>query len=206
MVNDEERLSFLSKVLELSNSNSNSNSNIRRFFVVDFESISSRFRVDFESFLSDKSDFVDFDPRFRFCRFGFFAQVELFKRLPRERAFRAFPNSICRFFLLRKSFGSFCSAKIRGIIWITPTLCIQLHTIILYQSISYYVRIIHISSIAYWCFRVLHLPSWMRCYQDELPALAKSAVVVSFQKDKAIIKQGDEGHDRDRSRTSLMTR
>ena len=96
VVNDEERLSFLSKVLELSNSNSNSNgsnsnsnSNIRRLFVVDFESI-----------LSDKSDFVDFDPRFRFCRFRFFAQVELFKRLPRERAFRAFRNSICRFFLL----------------------------------------------------------------------------------------------------------
>ena len=52
VVNDEERLSFLSKVLELSNSNSNSNgsnsnsnSNIRRLFVVDFESISSRFSV-----------------------------------------------------------------------------------------------------------------------------------------------------------------
>ena len=81
-----------------------------------------------------------------------------------------------------------------------------MHTIAYYHTISYYVRIIHISSIAYWCFRVLHLPSWMRCYQDELPALAKSAVVVSFQKDKAIIKQGDEGHDRDRLRTSLMTR
>ena len=34
----------------------------------------------------------------------------------------------------------------------------------------------------------------MGCYQDELPALAKSAVEVSFHKDKAIIKQGDEGH------------
>lgn len=34
-----------------------------------------------------------------------------------------------------------------------------------------------------------------RLPRDELPALAKSAVVVSFQKDKAIIKQGDEGHE-----------
>eukprot|EP00434_Breviolum_minutum_P009394 symbB.v1.2.008273.t1/scaffold519.1/size192877/1 len=34
-----------------------------------------------------------------------------------------------------------------------------------------------------------------RLPRDELPALAKSAVEVSFTKDKAIITQGDEGHE-----------
>ena len=117
--------------------------------------ISSRFRVDFES-ISSRFRVVS-QWQITFCRVRSTIPILPIPILRPGRALQTIAtgagagNSISRFFLLQfwKSFGSFCSAKIRGIIWIAPTLCIQLHTI------SYYIILYH-TMLESSTFQVLH--------------------------------------------------